>query len=335
MKDNKFLDLNPETFDISGCKIQPLAFTNDNDHKQDYYDPLNCRIKPLEQIVASEGSIDPEPEIVGSLTEWPITHQAYPKNTQLRFFGTDNKELYERNLERMPDDWIYRDKEIVYNFNNEHLRQKKDLSDVDMDNYAYFTGACYVTGIGVNEEERHSDIVCNELGLDLVTWSAPMAGIKLQVLNFLNFLKIAPRPPKILVVEHILSHIYSQYSEGEFLLYYNNVHLADPDRFPSHISAYQELLKTDFYYQESVMWTNIARVMCEQLGIKFIETSFYTKDPFIIDHNIPCIDRTKFSQDINYAFARDYRTSQGGNPYASHMGIGVYKEMADLLLTLI
>lgn len=336
---NKFLDLNSTTFDVSGCVMTPPM--SKPKYRQDSYDPKDYVNESIRQSIGkiktstSEGTCDPMPAFRCSLTDWPITHAAYPRNTQLKFFGTDSEQLFLKNKKRLPTDWMYHDKEIIYNFNNEALRQKKDLKDINMDNYIYFTGACYTTGIGVNEEDRHSDLVSKKLGMDYVTWSAPMAGLKLQVLNFINYLKVAPKPPKILVVEHVLSHIYPQYSDGEFLLYYQNEHVADPSRFPEHLIAYQTLLSTDFYYQESVMWRNIAKTFCDKLGIKFLEISFYTGDPFIRDHGIPHLDRTTHEDDINYAFARDYRKSSQGNPYASHMGVGIYKEMTEILLKLI
>lgn len=322
----------PDTF--AGCAMMPPdTKVGEEVYDQDSYDPDDCIIEPVK--ILPEGSVDPMPAFLGSLTTWPIIHPLYPKNTQLKFLGTDNEELYKKNLERMPDNWIYRDKEIIYNFNNEHLRQKKDLKDVNMDNYAFFSGPCYTTGIGVNEEDRAADIICKELGMDLVLWSAPLAGIKMQVINFMNYLKVAPKPPKIFVVEHTLAHVWNHYSRGEFLLYYNNVHAAKVSRFPEHYNSYRELIKTDFYYQECVMWSDIARTVCNLVGTKFIETSYFTDDVYVKRHNIPHVDRTKHANDYNYAFARDFRRTSNGNPYATHLGVGIYREMADLLLTLI
>jgi hypothetical protein len=115
-------------------------------------------------------------------------HPSIPKSVQLKFWATDSKELFERNKETAPEDWMYHNADITYNFNAHGFRQKKELADINQDNYIYSTGGCISLGVGVNEEDRYTDIVANSLGMDLVTWGSPLGSLKFQAINFMNML---------------------------------------------------------------------------------------------------------------------------------------------------
>ena len=267
------------------------------------------------------------------LFEWPILHPAIPKSTKLQFWGTDSKELFEKNKLVTPNDWVYRDSDIVYNFNGHGLRQKKELADVTQDNYVYSTGGCISLGVGVREEDRYADIVCNSIGADLINWGSPLGSIKYQTINFMNFLNIAPELPKVVIANHSPCATTTFYSNNEFLLYTEDILAADPTRFPHHLAAYKELLETDHSVQESYIWRNIMRTTCTKLGIKFIDVSFFADDPFTVSSGIITTDIRNNLTDINYTWARDYRLEAvNGTPYASHPGIGMHKEIANLIL---
>jgi hypothetical protein len=271
----------------------------------------------------------------GTIHDWPVRNPAYIPNARLAFWGTDSAELFLKNSKTMPADWMYHNTSIEYKFNSHGFRQTKELLEINQDNYIYSTGGCFAGGVGVREEDRHSDIVAKELKMDLLTWSTPLGGIKIQVINFMSMLKIAPVLPKIVILNHAQYNTYSHYSNGEFLLYQEDNLIADKENYPIHATAYQELIKSDFFYNECMLYQNIMITTCKRLGIKYIETSYYHADKFVVDQGIPSVDRTAHVDDINYAFARDYRPAAKLNPYIAHMGVGVHKEMSELILGLV
>lgn len=267
------------------------------------------------------------------LDQWPILHPSIPKSSSLKFWGTDSKELFEKNLKEAPEDWIYRNINVTYNFNSHGLRQKKELSEIKQNNYIFSTGGCINLGVGIREEDRYADIVSKELKMDLITWGSPLGCLKYQTINLMNMIKLSLELPKLVIAYHAPYANTIFRSQDEFLLYTEDILCADPEKFPHHLAAYKELLKTDYGIQEGYLWRHIMKTTCEKLNIKFIDVSFFADDPFSIEAGILSIDIYKNLQDINYTWARDYRSEAvNGTPYASHAGVGLHKEMADIIL---
>jgi hypothetical protein len=268
------------------------------------------------------------------LDHWPILHPAIPKSTQLQFWGTDSKELFEKNIASTPSNWMYRNTDVVYNFNSHGLRQKKELAEISQNNYIYSTGGCISLGVGVKEEDRYADIVTNSLGMDLINWGSPLGSIKYQTINFMNFLNTISTLPKIVIANHSPYATTTFYSNNEFLLYTEDILAADPIKFPHHLEAYKSLLKTDHSIYESYIWRHIMKTTCDKLNIKFIDVSFFSDDPFTMSSGLITSDIRKNLTDINYTWARDYRADAvDGTPYASHPGVGMHRSIANLILS--
>lgn len=266
--------------------------------------------------------------------QWPIIHPSIPKSTQLKFWGTDSEELFNKNKETAPKEWMYHSTEVTYNFNAHGLRQKKELKDINQDNYIFSTGGCINLGVGIREEDRYADIVANKLGMDLVTWGSPLGSLKYQTINFMNLLNVAPKLPKIVIAYHAPHANTVFYSNNQFLLYTEDIMAADPEKFPHHLEAYSALLKTDYGIQENFLWQHIMRTTCKQLGIKYIDVSFFSDDPFTVRSDIIRVDMRENLNDINYTWARDFKSEAvNGTPYASHAGVGLHKDMAEQILT--
>jgi hypothetical protein len=266
--------------------------------------------------------------------QWPLCHPSVPKSTQLKFWATDSESLLKKNKETVGADWMYHHTDITYNFNAHGLRQKKELADIDQDSYIYATGGCIAMGVGINEEDRYADIVANTLGLDLITWGSPLGSLKFQTINFMNMLNIAPKLPKIVIAYHATPATTIFYSENEFLIYTKDIMAADPEKYPHHLEAYKALLNTDYAIQEGHLWRHVMKTTCEKLGIKFIDVSFFADDPYVLESDTLRVDMRKNMDDINYTWARDYKMEAlKETPYASHAGVGMHKELGDLILT--
>lgn len=265
--------------------------------------------------------------ITSSLTSWPYTHTSVEYNKTIQFYGPDSEKLYHRNLRERDSTWLYRTENVEYNFNKQGLRMKKDIENV-RENYIMFSGASFTSGVGICEEKRFSETVSKEVGLDFINYSGPLYSIKLQALSFFNFLKTGHTLPKILVIEYPPCAGQFFYSNGNFLLYTPDK-AADKDEYPNHYIAYKALENTDHFVQDAIIWRHLISSTCSRLGIKLIEVSFWHDDPFILKEGISSVNLNSNSDDINYCFARDYLLNTG------HPGIGLHKEMSDVIINLL
>lgn len=264
-----------------------------------------------------------ETQFKGDLRHWPYTHPSMPSDTYLDYYGTDNQQLYERNL-KYNLDWIYVDKKVKYYFNKQNLRMDKNLEQVDND-YIYFSGTSYTMGIGINTEDRYSERVSHILNKDFINCSGPTYSIKAQFISFTNFLNTGYKLPKIFVIEYPPSYAYTYYNEEHFLFYYTkNI----PEQHNNYLTAYKELLNTDYYVNEALIYRDNIMGTCKRLGIKYCEISFHKQD--IFSKYLHTVDTDTNSDDINYCYGRDLRVDNGH--YSGHPGIGIHKLASDAIL---
>jgi hypothetical protein len=69
------------------------------------------------------------------------------------YFGySDSEELFKKNLKRMPEDWVWRNKQILYTHNSQGYRAP-EWKDVDWNNSVLVFGCSFVYGVGIRREE--------------------------------------------------------------------------------------------------------------------------------------------------------------------------------------
>jgi len=120
--------------------------------------------------------------------------------TICKFTGGDSEEDYIINLEKQPDDWIYRTLEITYQYNNRGHRCK-DIEDINLDNYILFTGCSHTEGVGVRLEDSYPFIVSNELNYDYYNLSMSGTGVDVVEYNLLIWLSKVIKKPKYIFVQ--------------------------------------------------------------------------------------------------------------------------------------
>jgi hypothetical protein len=251
-------------------------------------------------------------------------------NQVVNFYGPDQADMLERNLKYMPSDWIYRNKQVSYKFNSSGLRMEKDLEDVN-DNYILFSGTSFGMGLGILESDRYSNLVGSRLNFDFVNFCGPTYTNKIQAISFFNLLKNNFKLPKIVVIEYAPSHAYTIHEQGNFVMFYSK-HMPENSIYQNYVNAYNKLLDSNFFEEESKIYRTMIRETCKQLNIKLIEISFNKDDPFINHESISVIDRD-VGDNIDLKFARDIRIHQG--EYTAHPGIGIHQTAADTIINLI
>lgn len=118
----------------------------------------------------------------------------------LNFSGSDREELYEENLKKMPQDWVYRDyKKITYKFNSLGFRCE-DISNLDFDNYVLFTGCSHTEGVGLALEDTYPYQVSKKLGCDYFNLAIGGTGIDILEYNLITwFLKHKKKPKYVFI----------------------------------------------------------------------------------------------------------------------------------------
>lgn len=73
-----------------------------------------------------------------------------PPTMHAHFYSSDSEEMFNKNLEIMPEDWEYRHKVINYTFNSENFRCP-EFDDIDWENSTLYFGCSTAFGIGVDD----------------------------------------------------------------------------------------------------------------------------------------------------------------------------------------
>jgi len=116
------------------------------------------------------------------------------------FYGGDEEDTLQRNLEKMPEDWYYRDKTITYVFNNNGHRCK-EIEQIDLDNYILFTGCSHTEGIGLEIETTFPYLVAKELGCDYYNMGIAASGLDVLEYNLLTWFHKVKKKPKFIVIQ--------------------------------------------------------------------------------------------------------------------------------------
>lgn len=113
--------------------------------------------------------------------------------------GSDTKERFESNLSKQPDDWYYRNTEVLYKFNDCGHRCK-NLNEIDLSNYILFAGGSIAEGIGVEIEHSYPYIVAAELGCDYYNLSLGASGIDCLFYNLVSWFGTIDSSPKAVII---------------------------------------------------------------------------------------------------------------------------------------
>ena len=256
---------------------------------------------------------------------WPIVHTSMTSSTRMEFYGTDNQEDYLKNLEIQPLDWIYRNKNISYNFNSQGLRMDKDLKDVS-DQYFIAFGCSHTLGVGIPEIETWPALLSSMTGIDYINAGIAGYSVKLAAINFFNMLATNKILPKAVAFAWPSSIRTCFYENGEFLFCLPRF---TPEEFPKIEDVYKKILQTDILENEAVFYRNMVRSTCQRLNIKYAEISFDDRDNFAVSLDIPIIESD--DKDINYYYARDLRPYANGEIFG-HVGLGLHKMAAEKIL---
>jgi len=120
-------------------------------------------------------------------------------NCSDEFTSGDSEEQYLKNLQKMPDDWHYRNNKITYTYNSNGHRCK-DISELNFDNYILFTGCSHTEGIGLALETSYPYLVSQSLNCDYYNLALSASGVDILEYNLLAwFLKFNKKPKYVFI----------------------------------------------------------------------------------------------------------------------------------------
>lgn len=250
--------------------------------------------------------------------EYPIVHSSMVPNFVSEFYGTDLKEEFLINCNRLPDNWIYRDLKIFYKFNSKGLRMNKELSEIK-DGYIAGFGCSQTLGVGIPLEQTWLHLLSDELKLDYINHGVSGGSIKLCAINFFNMISTLETLPKVAVFSWPSSVRYCFYEDGEFVFYLPRF-LTDEKKFEYHTKIYNNMLMTNVLASEALFYRNMIMATCRRLGIKYAEFTFDDRDKELIQDGVPLIFPVDVNhEDLNEEIARDVR-DKSDNSFFGHAG---------------
>ena len=95
----------------------------------------------------------------------------------IHYIDGDSKNLYEKNLLKMPDDWEYRNKIIKYTTNKEKYRTI-EFDKVDWASSIVLFGCSNVFGIGLDDKDTISHNLSNLSSRPVINMGSPGTSIK-------------------------------------------------------------------------------------------------------------------------------------------------------------
>jgi|LauGreDrversion4_2_1035121.scaffolds.fasta_scaffold19513_3 hypothetical protein len=121
-------------------------------------------------------------------------------NTIKLFEPGDTEERYLENVQKMDDDWYYKNLEITYSL-NENGHRCKSIQDLNLDNYIILAGCSHTFGIGLELEKTYAYLLSNKLNCDYYNLAMPGAGIDVMENNILTWFGKIKQKPKLVIIQ--------------------------------------------------------------------------------------------------------------------------------------
>ena len=256
--------------------------------------------------------------------EYPVIRRVYHiddngHGVTKSFIYTDSEEDYEKNLKKQPSDWLYRNYNISYKYNDWGYRTK-EISDID-ENYFISFGCSYTEGIGLAQKDIWPTLLSNQMGIDCFNLAHGGSGWDIQFHNtykLVPYLKKINKLPKFVVYQwpdyFRRSFWHEQYEEEnmEPIKTYVDYGLIDCNNTEYNIDI--QKMDQQWYCKRYLMDTGESRINClsyfetvnnmwNLLNIPCYNVSFYDDD-FLLEFR-KNVNYPMFSIDHNSDLARD------------------------------
>jgi hypothetical protein len=167
-----------------------------------------------------------------------------------KYCGSDNEDLFKKNIKKCPLDWYYHTNEVNYTLNSFGYRTK-NFNDVDWKNSIVIFGCSSVQGVGVDDSHTISSFLEQEMNLPVINMGIGGSSNEFHVHNVSVLLNKYPTPKAV---------ILKQTSLARFPFYYwNGIH----HRGLWNISERELKRNRSSIVIRNIISNNIIRNMCE------------------------------------------------------------------------
>jgi hypothetical protein len=116
------------------------------------------------------------------------------------WMGPDSLEKYEQSLKKMPIDWVWRSKEILYKVNSHGYRCDKDFNDIDWECSIAVFGCSNVFGVGVDLENTITGHIQRITNIPTINLGMPHSSV-MRIWSLLtDFLNAGIKPKAIVTI---------------------------------------------------------------------------------------------------------------------------------------
>lgn len=185
------------------------------------------------------------------------------------FYSSDTLETYTESLKRMNENWKYRNEKIQYVYNNLGMRSPEVSTIVD-NNFFIAYGCSHTEGIGINEEDRYSNIISKKTNLKFLNFGQGGTSHNYLWTNNILSAKNLKYKPKFIVcqwpaIERVT--IFDDYSINFLLTGSSEKQFINPQlvRF-----WYNYIITPKFYNQQSIFYFEGINQLWKNLGVPVI-----------------------------------------------------------------
>lgn len=120
-------------------------------------------------------------------------------DVEFNFLQEDSEQDFLDNCKKMPEDWIFRHKKIIYKY-NENGHRCKSIVDIDFENYILFAGCSHTVGVGMQLEDTFPYLISKQLNCSYYNLAVGGCGIDVLQHNMSVWLT-RYKKPKLLVLQ--------------------------------------------------------------------------------------------------------------------------------------
>jgi hypothetical protein len=175
-------------------------------------------------------------------------------NCEKNFAEKDTKAFYKKNLEIMPADWEYRNKNVTYTINKDYYRTS-NFKTIDWANSIVIFGCSYVFGVGIDDNDTITEQLSKLTNRPVINMGSPGSSI---TYNFHNNLILKNHYPTPYAVVNVWTNYYRD------IIYYkksvNNIGSWSKNiEYAKILFSEEDHIKTEGYFNilaTKTIWSN-------------------------------------------------------------------------------
>lgn len=212
----------------------------------------------------------------------------------LPYSGADTLQKFCSNLQKMPDDWYYRNRPLDY-YHNSQGHRSNNIDKINFDNYILFSGCSHTYGIGLELETTYTYLLSKKLNVDYYNLGLGGTGIDVMFYNVITWLNKFPKP----------KCVFLQWTDHTRFLGFRTDGPKPIIQPEGHWSVNPNAVKVCFlgsdngyFFSRAMIFHKLIQSKLASLGIPYVYVSFLGPDTVKIPENFfhvagPALDKAR------------------------------------------